>query len=213
MSFNDPFKFVLSYILAVVSIYLLFSGIVPYFWWSLALVIALLAAYAVIVDFEHFKDFITHPNLSFWNIAFIGLLSAAVLYGVFYLSNYFSPLIFSSARAEIDSIYSLKDGDHGWYVLIFLVIIGAGEEIFWRGYVQNRLVTNYGYKGIIFSAALYTLAHVSSLNLMLILAALVCGLFWGVLFNKYRSIWLNIISHVMWDIAVFVLWPFKAQGL
>jgi hypothetical protein len=43
---------------------------------------------------------------------------------------------------------------------------------------------------------------------MLVLAAAVCGLFWGVLYLRTGSILLVAVSHTLWDIAVFVLFPF-----
>jgi membrane protease YdiL (CAAX protease family) len=42
---------------------------------------------------------------------------------------------------------------------------------------------------------------------MLFLAALICGLFWGALFKRYRSVWPVLISHALWDVAIFLLFP------
>jgi len=42
-----------------------------------------------------------------------------------------------------------------------------------------------------------------------VLAAAVCGAFWALTYWKFRSITLNIISHVAWDLAVFLLFPFS----
>jgi membrane protease YdiL (CAAX protease family) len=44
---------------------------------------------------------------------------------------------------------------------------------------------------------------------MLVAAAGVCGLYWGALFAWKRSLPVNIVSHVAWDLAVFVLFPFS----
>jgi membrane protease YdiL (CAAX protease family) len=43
---------------------------------------------------------------------------------------------------------------------------------------------------------------------MLILAAAVCGVFWGGLYLRFRSPLLNIVSHTLWDLLVFVILPF-----
>jgi membrane protease YdiL (CAAX protease family) len=45
------------------------------------------------------------------------------------------------------------------------------------------------------------------MNLMLIAAAAVCGAFWSLMFMRYKSIWLNIVSHVVWDVMIFLVWP------
>lgn len=42
---------------------------------------------------------------------------------------------------------------------------------------------------------------------MLILAAGLCGLFWGFLYVQNGSILLNIVSHTVWDVAIFLLFP------
>jgi membrane protease YdiL (CAAX protease family) len=44
---------------------------------------------------------------------------------------------------------------------------------------------------------------------MLVLAAAVCGLFWGVIYLKTRSVLLVAVSHTLWDLAVFILVPFR----
>jgi hypothetical protein len=44
---------------------------------------------------------------------------------------------------------------------------------------------------------------------MLIVAALVAGLFWGWMYMRYNSMVMNIVSHTVWDIAVFLILPFN----
>jgi len=45
------------------------------------------------------------------------------------------------------------------------------------------------------------------MNVMLILAALSCGLFWGVLNWRFNSIAVNIVSHLTWDLLIFIIFP------
>jgi membrane protease YdiL (CAAX protease family) len=58
-------------------------------------------------------------------------------------------------------------------------------------------------------AAIYTLVHIWSLNLMLLAAAGLCGVFWGAMFWRFRSIWPALISHAAWDVVIFVLLPIR----
>jgi membrane protease YdiL (CAAX protease family) len=44
---------------------------------------------------------------------------------------------------------------------------------------------------------------------MLILAALIAGLFWGFMYYRYRSLLANVVSHTVWDVAVFLVFPFS----
>ena len=198
-------------ILSVAAIFLfslLFAGITFGFWAQLSLSISCLCGVAYLYDRDGLKSLFSSSQMRILPVLFLGLLSAAVLYGLFYGCRVLAEYMFSFAHGEIASVYTLKDNVHGGYIALLLIfIIGPGEEIFWRGYVQRNFTKRFGFVGVLASVAAYTAAHLASGNLMLIAAAGVCGIFWSFMFFRFRSIWLNIISHVAWDIAVFILWP------
>jgi membrane protease YdiL (CAAX protease family) len=54
---------------------------------------------------------------------------------------------------------------------------------------------------------LYAGEHIITFNFMLVVAALVCGVFWGWIYKKERGIVTIIISHALWDLMIFVLCP------
>jgi membrane protease YdiL (CAAX protease family) len=90
-----------------------------------------------------------------------------------------------------------------------LLIIGPGEELFWRGFLQRNMSLQFGrILGFILTTVVYAGVHVASGNIMLVLAALVCGIFWGWLYLRYQSMIINVVSHTLWDISVFMLFPF-----
>jgi hypothetical protein len=94
-------------------------------------------------------------------------------------------------------------------MFLMVLVIGPGEEVFWRGYLQRHLQDRWGnVPGFLAATALYALVHAGSGNPMLVLAAAVCGLFWGYLYLRSKSILLVLISHTIWDVAVFILFPF-----
>jgi hypothetical protein len=138
-----------------------------------------------------------------------GLLAAAFLYAAFWVGHFISTKMLPFAASQVDSIYTLRAGQNPWLIAALLFfIIGPGEEIFWRGFVQKRLSKKYGvFVGFIVAAAVYTLVHVGSLNLMLIAAAGLCGAFWGLLFAATGNLWPCIISHAVWDVVIFILLP------
>lgn len=144
-----------------------------------------------------------------WKDVGIGVLSAAVLWGIFWLGNYFSTLLFPFAEAQIGGIYNMKFGENYWIVgLLLLFVIGPAEEIFWRGYVQQRLNQKYSViLSTVVATAVYTLVHIASFNFMLIMAAMVCGAFWGLMYSWKKNLLPLIISHALWDVAVFILFP------
>lgn len=152
------------------------------------------------------------PNLTFsWRELLSGLGIAVVLWFVFWTGDKLSQLLFSFARPQVDLIYGIKGGTSPTLIsLLLLCIIGPGEEIFWRGYVQRRLSARWSPNtGFLLATAAYTLIHIPSLNFMLVMAALVCGVIWGGLFRLFpRHFTAIVVSHALWDAAAFVWFPF-----
>lgn len=146
-----------------------------------------------------------------WKDIAIGFISAAVLWCVFYLGEYFSTMIFDFARGQVDSIYQMKEGENQIYLSLLLVLlVGPAEEIFWRGYVQRTLTGRYGeWTAFIATTLVYALVHIWSFNFILVMAALVCGAFWGLLYRYNKNMVTLIISHAVWDVAVFIIFPFS----
>lgn len=140
-----------------------------------------------------------------------GIISAALLYFIFLAGSLLSVSIFPFAKAETRAIYALRgQGQLGLVALALFFWIGPAEEIFWRGFVQERISRRFGKNtGLVLAALAYAGVHAFALNLMLFLAALICGIFWGMLFRRYRSLWPAIFSHAIWDVLIFVLLPIQ----
>jgi membrane protease YdiL (CAAX protease family) len=139
----------------------------------------------------------------------IGLLSAAVLYVLFVIGRELATRILPFAAGQIGAVYDnktlLAPGTIG---LLIGIVIGPGEELFWRGFLQRELGGRVGaWRAYVFATLLYGLVHVFTGNLMLVVAALVAGTVWGWLFLEYGRLWPGIISHVAWDLTVFLWLP------
>lgn len=140
-----------------------------------------------------------------------GVAIAAVLWGVFWVGDKVSQLMFSFARPEVDMIYGMKTGTDPVVVgLLLLLIIGPAEELFWRGFVQRSLSARWGADAAFaVTLVLYTVIHVWAFNVMLLLAALVVGGCWGLLYRlRPQALPALIVSHAVWDVCAFVLFPF-----
>ena len=140
----------------------------------------------------------------------MGTVLAAVLWGVFWVGECLSSLIFDFARPQVDMIYGMKEGENPVILtLLMLFIIGPAEEIFWRGYIQKNLSSKWNPNmGFIVTTLVYSLVHVSKFNFMLIMAAAVAGFIWGLAYRFFpERLGAIIISHALWDCAVFIWFP------
>jgi membrane protease YdiL (CAAX protease family) len=192
---------------------LIFSGWLPAaldFWslFSATLLVFLLAALWLEPGFSQLitADFLSRG----WRKVAIGVASAILLYVVFYAGSLILPEIMSGSLAQMALIYDLKSGQSQWRLGIFLaLIIGPGEELWWRGFLQRHWSSRLGnWPGLFLVAGLYAAVHLTSRNPVLILAALVCGLAWGYQYLKFKSVLANIVSHILFDLAVFLFFPF-----
>lgn len=180
------------------------------FWWWMTINLTLLISIAFITDREYLIILRNEIKTGVWKKTGIGLLSALVLYLVFFAGNYLSRLWFNFAGSGIENVYKFKGDAAGIRIaILMLLVIGPGEELFWRGYLQRKFSNKYGkWTGLVIALILYTSVHIFTGNFMLIMAAFLCGLFWAWMYLRYESMLINVISHTVWDIVVFLVLPF-----
>ena len=150
------------------------------------------------------------PRVTFrWSSVGAGLLSAAALYAVFFAGNALAPLVVGGAGGQVRSIYGLGAGS--WWPGVFVLLLcvtGPGEEIFWRGFLQDHLEARLGRaQGFAAATAIYGGVHVFSGNLMLVLAALVAGMWWGIHYAWKKDLLALIVSHSVWSAVIFAVLP------
>jgi len=139
-----------------------------------------------------------------------GIALAFALWGLFWVGDKLSALMFDFARPGVDAVYSMKEGIPAWLIAVLLMfLIGPAEELFWRGYVQRMLGGKVGQNwAFILTALIYALVHIWSFNFMLIMAALVAGLVWGLVYRLCpKALPALIVSHALWDVLVFIVLP------
>lgn len=176
------------------------------FWWAMSGAAVILITLSLVLGGRP-----PFPTSYRWGDALLdvalGIAIAAVLWGCFWIGDKVSQWIFPFARPQVNLIYGMKEG---WnlYLLstLLLLLIGPAEELFWRGFIQRRLGNTW--QAALITLAVYTGVHLFSFNLMLILAAMVCGVVWGGLYylmpKRFGAL---LISHALWDAAVFIWWP------
>jgi len=179
------------------------------FWWWMAMNIALVSGVGFAADRDYAARLKTDLESGLARKAGLGLVSAFVLYGIFAAGRLAALKIFPFAASGIASVYGLKSGAGiARVALLLALLIGPGEEIVWRGFLQENLGRRVGRAGaFVLTALVYALVHISSGNTMLVLAAAVCGVFWGLLYTIWRSPVINAVSHTAWALVIFILRP------
>ena len=179
------------------------------FWWAMSSCLAILVALSLLTD-GPYRDLLRQDlRRGVSKKIILGLTSALVLYLVFWAGGTISRAFLPFAAEGIDAVYAFRrDASVARVILLIVLVIGPGEEIFWRGFIQRRWEDRLDFPaGWLLASAFYALVHVGSRNIMLVLAALVCGLFWGALYSRSRSVLLVALSHTIWNLVVFVIFP------
>ena len=175
------------------------------FWLVMAMATAVLAGSGLWLQKERLREIYGFKPV---HVA-IGLASAILLYAISWVGNALSTQWFHFARPEIAGIYSTRAQASPVAIgLLLLFWVGPAEEIFWRGFVQERLYGRFGRMGgFVVASIIYAAIHVFGFNFMLFMASLICGFFWGAMYLRYRSVWPGLISHAVWDVMIFVVIP------
>jgi membrane protease YdiL (CAAX protease family) len=179
------------------------------FWWGMCLSVFVLVTLSFLTDKSH-RSFLSQDwKKGLARKAGLGLLSALVLYGIFWAGNEISRAALPLAAQEIGEVYGFRQDAALLRIgLLIIFIIGPGEELFWRGFLQRRWQLRLGsLSGWLLTSAFYGAVHAGSGNVMLVLSALVCGLYWGAIYARSKSAVLVAISHTLWDLLVFIFFP------
>lgn len=201
-------KIIFPIIVAALLWFIMFNPWLPKpadFWTMMTISAIILLSLTFIADKGWMKDV-----KASWSGLFAGLGIAAVLWGIFWVGDKAATWMFSFARPQVDLIYGMKEQQNELVIaLLLLFIIGPAEEIFWRGFVQRNLAARLNAdKAFIVTTIIYALVHVWSLNFMLLMSALVCGIVWGFAYRLFpKHLFALIVSHAVWDAMVFVVFP------
>ncbi|MEH7308379.1 CPBP family intramembrane glutamic endopeptidase [Neobacillus drentensis] len=171
------------------------------FWYIFTGSVLVLIAYAM---FQEEVD----DDASFIHYIFLGAISGLVLYLVFWLGIRGMKILHLPYDTSLKNLYNWFAPTLFWQYLALVLVAAPGEELFWRGFIQKRL--NKKFKpglSILTASLLYASAHIYSGSFLLVLAAYLSGLFWGYLYLWKKSMPLVIVSHIIFDLMLFIILP------
>lgn len=138
-----------------------------------------------------------------------GVGIAAALYGGFQVGDRAARRIMPSGAEDIGEVYLLRSlRPKGEIAARLATVIGPAEELYWRGLVQTELTRRLGpVRGAAAAAAVYGGAHIVTGNPTLVGAATVAGAGWSALAALGVPMPALVVSHVVWDIWIFLVQP------
>lgn len=105
--------------------------------------------------------------------------------------------------------------------MLYLIIVGAGfgEEIFFRGYLFERLGRLLGSGAgamagiVLITSVWFGLAHLPEQGLAGMEQAVIVGLVFGTIYAVTGRLWLLIVAHAVFDLAALAIiyWDVEAQ--
>jgi membrane protease YdiL (CAAX protease family) len=118
-------------------------------------------------------------------------------------------VVMPAGEEDIERIYRLRTLAPKPLIAALLVgIIGPSEELFWRGLIGRAFVQRFGrIRGTALAAVAYGGTHLVTGNLTLTGAATVAGAYWGAEYALDPRLGPLLISHVLWDIWIFLVQP------
>lgn len=168
------------------------------FWTRAGLAAAAITVYAVAVDPGAIAHQLAERR---WAADLgVGLVSGLALYAVFWLGEQALVLVTPGLSDEVGDLYRVKGGQPTWVVAVVVAGAGAGEEVFFRGFLWHR-------GGVVLALAVYALVHLPERKLVLVLAALLGGAVWGALFAWTGGLVAPLASHLLWGELIIVAHP------
>ena len=147
-----------------------------------------------------------------WTIG-LGLVSAALLYLVFYAGNAGVTTLhpFGINSSSESSIYALIASPSNPLALQVGVLAfdAAGYESFFRGVLQTRLEPRTGIGSVFLVALLDALLHTVTMNPLWVVTTFIADSAWGLTYYYSKDLSSSVTSHFVWDIVIFILLPIR----
>ncbi|HWK24067.1 MAG TPA: type II CAAX endopeptidase family protein [Ureibacillus sp.] len=163
----------------------------------------LLVGIAIAIIYGKFKD-----QLSTWQFIVFGIGYGTILYGIVRLGYLLITKIDTDSDKTIARFLETYGPNNLWHYLLLVLIIVLGEELFWRGFIQ-QYIQNYvsPINAVIITSLLFALSVAISGFWLGVIAAFVAGLVLGFLYEWKKSIPLIIITHEVFILLLFMILP------
>jgi membrane protease YdiL (CAAX protease family) len=169
----------------------------------------LVSGFVLLLGFSVHGAALRHLFTLSWGGAALGIgtgLLMAALTKLFYPLA--AALLPQLAPAVADLYTYLAQSPGPVAALPVLVLVVVAEEGVWRGVLIDAFPPSLNVIAVVLcSALIYSLPHLAGRSLILFGVAFVCGTIWGLLRVATGSVWVPVLSHLAWNLNVFVFFP------
>ena len=197
-------KSTISLLLALVFIYsmMFFTFYEKTIFWYLY-AFTLLVGMAIGLLAGKFED-----HLPTWQYLIYGIGYGTITYGFVKLGYMILPSIHANATTDISNFLTDYGPQNIFHYVLLIFVVAVGEELFWRGYVQQQLKKYTSPAWAVFiTALLFSISLAISGFIPGAMAAIVAGLLWGALYEWKKSLPLIIVAHIVFVLLLFLVLP------
>jgi len=146
-----------------------------------------------------------------WEYLVFGIGYGTLTYGLIATAYRFFSLFTDKATVSVEQFLNDFGPISVWHYMLLILIIIPGEELFWRGFIQQKLKAYMSpFFAVLTSSLLFGLSMSFSGFWLGVLAAITSGLLWGLLYEWKKSMPLIIIAHITMTILLFLVLPLNS---
>ena len=171
------------------------------FWYMYAFTLLVCIAIAILAG--SIED-----QLPTWQFLLFGIGYGTITYGIIRFGYWLAPYINNNLVQSVQKFLASYGPQNIWHYVLLVFIVAIGEELFWRGYIQQQLKRFMGPPlAVIVTAVLCAVSIALSGFMLGVIAALVTSIIWGFLYEWRKSMPLVIVAHVVFVLLLFLVLP------
>ncbi|WP_017381305.1 CPBP family intramembrane glutamic endopeptidase [Paenisporosarcina sp. TG-14] len=146
-----------------------------------------------------------------WEYLVFGIGYGTLTYGLIAIAYRFFSIFTDKAAISVEQFLTDFGPTSVWHYILLILIIIPGEELFWRGFIQQKLKAYMSpFFSVLASSILFGLSMSFSGFWLGVFAAITSGLLWGFLYEWKKSMPLIIIAHITMTVLLFLVLPLNS---
>lgn len=171
------------------------------FWYLYTFTLLVCTAIAILVG--KIED-----QLPTWKFLLFGIGYGTITYGFIHFGYWLAPFVNDSLVRSVQKFLTVYGPQNIWHYAFLVFIVAIGEELFWRGYVQQQLKRFMRPVFAVLVTAILCAISIALSGFMLgMIAAFVASVIWGFLYEWRKSMPLIIVAHVVFVLLLFLVLP------